>query len=133
MSEPKKRGRPRVNDYTNLGELLTRLGETRNELGSLMILYETIKKGVWAQFDDETHIKLKAERIRCPTCHSLDDPIDFTIDIDHEPPRVRMYMPKCKHRIDLVIDKWCKKCPECGGELQEDSEGKFCILCTWRA
>lgn len=96
-------------------------------------------EGVDPRFTSNKNVVRKGPRykyhgdcFKCTTCGKESPGTDFTIDEDHDPPRIRFTL-ECGHRQELIIrTKPPSKCPKCDGEIQKDEEGFFCILCNWK-
>lgn len=158
----RERGRPRTKPYYDIGDFLSESEEIKKDWLFRKIIIETLEKRRWRQLEEIDNIvyvdtpgvspdpnrdpdlikpiiragprwKFQGETFRCATCQKTSRGSDFTIDEDHDPPRIRWTL-ECGHRQETeIITHRPHECPACGGEIQPDVEGLlFCLLCTWK-
>jgi rubrerythrin len=144
INEPKKRGRPRTQNYQNIGQFLMEFETLKCEYlmqKEIIKSLEAHSRALLEKRDFGRHVQgdytpllrteFKGQVFQCSKCGRKDTGTDFLYDPDHDPPRLRVTL-KCGHRMDFPLPQAPKKCPSCGGEVQKDSVGFFCILCPWK-
>jgi len=148
MSEKhiRKRGRPRTEEYHDLEEYFNETVELERDVRFRKKVAEALLSRGWQKLEETDlgrHTKegyrpnikteFRGSYFRCTVCSKESvGKVEFTIDENHEPPRIRFTL-ECGHRQETPIEKpRPNKCPKCNGEVQEDAEGLFCILCSWK-
>jgi hypothetical protein len=147
-----QRGRPRTKPYLRFDDFLRQFEKLKKDYLFRREIVKTIYRAAWRNLEERDNIvyvdapgvagsKIKrlgkrwkdhGEVFICKVCGTPGRGKDFTIDLDHKPPRIRFTL-ECGHRQELII--WISrpdKCPKCGARVLSDEEGYFFVQCSWR-
>ena len=112
-----KRGRTRTKKYRSIEEFLMDFEKEKRHYLAHREIVKTLLGHTWKkleQADEGRHIrggykpiiktKYHGDAFRCPQCGQLDHGKEFVLDLEHDPPRLRVTL-SCGHRIDFRLDK----------------------------
>lgn len=139
------RGRPRIKPYMRLQSFVAKSRykyvspfklKPDSEITKLLwcILCNAFKEAIinryestgltWENKKGASHYsrRFKGEFLRCRKCGAFDSGanVELTVDVRHNPPRIRIPRLVCGHPLELRL-----KCPFCGGLLETSKTGGF--------